>query len=113
MAKWKVVTFEELSRLTRSQLVTMAMGQLKERKRKELYEAAKRDAEEAEAYAAELEQDRRKTYEALLLVSRLHSEVEAKLEKAVEALETIAYGGAYTDMQIARTVLAELKGQDQ
>jgi hypothetical protein len=42
---------------------------------KELYEAAKRDAEEAEAYAADLEEDRRKTYEALLLVSRLHSDL--------------------------------------
>jgi hypothetical protein len=45
--------------------------------------AARDDAKEAEAYAEELEQDRRKTYEALLLVSRLHGEVEAKLAKAV------------------------------
>ena len=38
-------------------------------------------------------------------------ELEALLAKAVEALNNIAYGGAYTDMQIARTTLAELKGE--
>lgn len=37
--------------------------------------------------------------------------LEAKLAKAVRALENIAYGGAYTDMQIARITLAELKGE--
>ena len=36
-------------------------------------------------------------------------ELEAKLATAVEALENIPYGGAYTDMQIARATLAELK----
>ena len=36
---------------------------------------------------------------------------EAKLAKAVEALENIAHGGAYTDMQIARATLAEIKGE--
>lgn len=36
-------------------------------------------------------------------------EAEAKLAKAVEALDCIAHGGAYTDMQIARTTLAEIK----
>lgn len=41
--------------------------------------AATDDAKEAEAYAEELEADRKKTYEALLKVSRIHGEVEAKL----------------------------------
>ena len=41
--------------------------------------AAREDAKEAEAYAEELEADRKKTYEALLKVSRIHGEVEAKL----------------------------------
>jgi len=36
-------------------------------------------------------------------------EAEAKLAKAVEALKNIAHGGGYTDMQIARNVLAELE----
>jgi hypothetical protein len=36
-------------------------------------------------------------------------EAEAKLVKAVEALKNIAHGGGYTDMQIARAVLAELE----
>jgi hypothetical protein len=41
--------------------------------------AAHQDAKEAEAYAEEVEADRKKTYEALLKVSRIHGEVEAKL----------------------------------
>ena len=41
--------------------------------------AAQHDAKEAEAYAEEVEADRKKTYEALLKVSRIHGEVEAKL----------------------------------
>jgi hypothetical protein len=41
--------------------------------------AARQDAKEAEAYAEEVEADRKKTYEALLKVSRIHGEVEAKL----------------------------------
>ena len=44
--------------------------------------AARADAKETEAYAGKLESDRRKTYEALLLMSRLHSDVEAKLARA-------------------------------
>ena len=41
--------------------------------------AAQQDAKEAEDYAKEVEADRKKTYEALLKVSRIHGEVEAKL----------------------------------
>lgn len=52
--------------------------------------AARQDAKEAEAYAEEVEADRKKTYEALLKVSRIHGEVEAKLAKAVGALEAFA-----------------------
>lgn len=59
--------------------------------------AAQHDADEAEAYAEEVEADRKKTYEALLKVTRIHDEVEAKLAecearlgKAVEALEPFA-----------------------
>ena len=64
---------------------------------KELYEAAKRDAEEAEAYAAEL---------------------EAKMKWAVEALTRISLaernsGTKSADLgREARTTLAGLKGQD-
>ena len=60
----------------------------------ELYQAAKRDAEEAEAYAAEL---------------------EAKLAKAeVFVLRTIRYAGNNGDDFLtdkARAALAELKGE--
>jgi SMC interacting uncharacterized protein involved in chromosome segregation len=44
--------------------------------------AATDDAKEAEDYAEEVEADRKKTYEALLKMSRIHGEVEAKLAKA-------------------------------
>jgi hypothetical protein len=44
--------------------------------------AARDDAKEAEAYAEEVEADRKKTYEALLKVSRIHGEVETKLARA-------------------------------
>jgi hypothetical protein len=62
---------------------------------KELYEAAKREAEEAEAYAAEL---------------------EVKLAKAVEVLEaalkynTAMHGGAAAYNQRIKDAIAELKG---
>jgi hypothetical protein len=62
---------------------------------KELYEAAKRDAEEAEAYAAEL---------------------EAQLDKAVEVLEaalkynSAMHGGAAAYNQRIKDAIAELKG---
>jgi predicted nucleic acid-binding Zn-ribbon protein len=77
--------------------------------------AAQQDAKEAEDYAKEVEADRKKTYEALLKVSRIHGEAEAKLAKAVEALEagvicTTKHGGAAEFLRIARTTLTELKG---
>ena len=78
----------------------------------ELYKAAKRDAEEAEAYAAELEA-------AFSNMSREHdkrgdrmADLEAKLVKAVEALETIVDNGGAGSYHLARTTLAELKGQN-
>ena len=95
MAKWKIpegrkpLTAEDMAALTH-RLADTAIEQ------SELYQAAKRDAEEAEAYAAEL---------------------EAKLAKAVEALGRIAddceadyppsHGAIKHD---ARTTLAELTG---
>jgi hypothetical protein len=52
----------------------------------EQLEAARADAKEAEAYAEELEkrvafveEERRKTFQALLKVTKIHDEVEAKL----------------------------------
>lgn len=76
---------------------------------------AREDAREAEDYAKEVEADRKKTYEALLKLSRIHGEAEAQLAKAVEALEagvicTTKHGGAAEFLRIARTTLAELKG---
>ena len=54
--------------------------------------AAQDDAKEAEDYAEELEADRKKTYEALLKVSRIHGEVEAKLATCEK------YRNAYDEM---------------
>lgn len=70
----------------------------------------------------ELEAQRAKTYQALLRVTKIHDEVEAKLAKAVEALERIASGEfsgrMLTSMPpqdaaayFARTTIAELKGE--
>jgi septal ring factor EnvC (AmiA/AmiB activator) len=91
--------------------------------------AARKDAEEAEAYAEEVEADRKKTYEALLKVSRIHGEVEAKLAKAVEALESLIqqthdcekeltedlhhvdFCGESEPLTKARATLAEIKGE--
>jgi len=67
----------------------------------------------------ELEADRRKTYEALLKVTRIHDELEAKLEKAVDALDEAVYLLRPDEKDMMRqagvyrivTTLAELKGQ--
>ena len=81
--------------------------------------AARADSKEADAHAVELESDRRKTYEALLLMSRLHSEVEAKLAKALSVLATIGSaetsgGGQASVMAFhAREALAEIKGENK
>ena len=83
----------------------------------ELYQAAKRDAEEAEAYAAALEaellatQDRANAFATKEYYTEMRAErAEAKLAKAVEALSEIA-----TDEHplgwIAIATLAELKGE--
>jgi hypothetical protein len=45
------------------------------------------------------------------VVAERTKELEAKLAKAVEALEKVACGGAVPDMQIAAAALAELKGE--
>ena len=90
---------------------------------KELYQAAKRDAEEAEAYAAELEANINikadfidATINQLAASDQHIEELEAKLAKAVETLKR--YGGvmpiAFTPIQDggykARTTIAELTG---
>lgn len=94
MAKWgipegrKPLTDADMAALTH-RLADTAIEQ------SELYRAAKRDAEEAEAYAAEL---------------------EAKLAKAVEVLEaalkynTAMHGGAAAYNQRIKDAIAELKG---
>jgi hypothetical protein len=76
-----------------------------------------RVAQEAADRIEELEADRRKTYEALLKVTRIHDEVEAKLAKAVElALEECPFrwGTPKHDKwwHHRRTTLAALKGEN-
>lgn len=95
MTKWKLpegrkpLTDADIAALTR-RLAGTAIDY------KELYQAAKRDAEEAEAYAAEL---------------------EAKLAKAVDVLEaslkynTAMHGGAGAYNQRIKDAIAEIKGE--
>jgi len=91
---------------------------------KELYEAAKRDAEEAEAYAAELEANINikadfidATINQLAASDQHIEELEAKLAKAVEVLEaalkynTAMHGGAAAYNQRIKDAIAEIKGE--
>jgi hypothetical protein len=80
--------------------------------------AAQQDAKEAEAYAEEVEADRKKTYEALLKVSRIHGEVEAKLARAewllTDAAVQLEEGNIKTRRNRAGLIwqfLAEIKGE--
>jgi len=71
-------------------------------------------AEAVKAVAArikDLEAQRKKTYEALLKVTRLHDEAEAKLAKAVEVAEkSIKWLRLYgADVHREAATLAELK----
>jgi len=83
---------------------------------KKLYEAAKRDAEEAEAYAAELEAAL-KMHQDLdaISVDEVNS-LTAQLAQAVEALELAdaALRGANMNMRVVekkvKATIAELKG---
>lgn len=60
----------------------------------------------------ELEKQRKKTYESLLKLTRLHDEVEAKLAKATDVILKLYYGaGVVTDDM--RATIAELTGEDQ
>ena len=63
---------------------------------------------EAADLIEQLERERDEAYNAAWRNGIAQEATEAKLAKAMEALKNIAHGGGYTDMQIARTVLAEL-----
>jgi hypothetical protein len=64
----------------------------------------------------ELEEERRKNFQALLRVTEIHDEVEVKLAKAVDALELAdaALSGANMNMRVVeqrvKAAIAELKG---
>jgi hypothetical protein len=74
--------------------------------------------EELEKRVAFVEGERRKTLQALLKVTKIHDEVEAKLAKAVEGLREIYGNGDATGRNpqlmanIARTALAEIEGSE-
>jgi chromosome segregation ATPase len=69
----------------------------------------------AEARIEELENARRKTFQALLRVTEIHDEVEAQLAKALDALELAdaALSGANMNTRVvekkAKAAIAELK----
>jgi hypothetical protein len=65
----------------------------------------------------ELEEERRKTFQALLRTTKIHDEVEAQLAKALDALELAdaALSGANMNMRVVeqrvKAAIAELKGE--
>ena len=129
MTKWtlpegrKPLTDADIAALTR-RLASTAVDC------KELYEAAKRDAEEAEAYAAELEKERdewKSLAEAAVKDDAskniYYAELQVKLVKALEALgclEVAATGAGvphpkerellHTCIRNARAVIAGIEG---
>jgi hypothetical protein len=79
--------------------------------------AAQDDAKEAEAYAEELEKELRTTRMAQAVMDNTVADLEAKLAKAVEALDRLArlgngdrYGNSEGNV-IAQTTIAEIKGE--
>jgi hypothetical protein len=76
------------------------------------------DAQKADAHATDLEADRRNTYIALQLITRLHSEVEAKLGRAemllYDAMVQLEDGKIKTRRNRARLIrefLDEIRGR--
>jgi chromosome segregation ATPase len=76
--------------------------------RAEQLEAARADAKEAEAYAEELEKELRTTRMAQAVMDNTVADLEAKLAKAVEALQWCAM---YGDGDVALATIAEIKGE--
>jgi chromosome segregation ATPase len=70
--------------------------------------AARADAKEAEAYAEELEKELRTTRMAQAVMDNTVADLEAKLAKAVEALQWCAM---YGDGDVALATIAEIKGE--
>jgi len=84
------------------------------RKLTEQLEAARADAKEAEAYAEELEKELNTCRMAQAVMDNTVADLEAKLAKAVEALEYYAVEALPwedDDSLRARTTLAEIKGE--
>jgi hypothetical protein len=70
--------------------------------------------EELEKRVAFVEEERRKTFQALLKVTKIHDDVEAKLAKAVEALDyciNAPFSGWTIAQGYARATLAEIEGE--
>ena len=70
--------------------------------------AARKDAEEAEAYAEEVEKELNTCRMAQAVMDNTVADLEAKLAKAVEALQWCAM---YGDGDVALATLAEIKGE--
>jgi len=82
-------------------------------------DSARHSVDVLEKRVAFVENERRKTFQALLKVTKIHDEVEAKLAKAMEALDEAVYLLAPDEKDMVRqagvyrivTTLAELKGE--
>ena len=122
MAKW---SDKKMADLTRKLADTAIDYKQRCEVLEERWEAACQDAKEAEAYAEELEAKHQEAFQMYVDANEARLDAEAALAKAVEALRFYAWenemrlpsdgpwGAGSTDFgKVARTTLAELKGQD-
>jgi uncharacterized protein (DUF3084 family) len=72
------------------------------------WDSARHSVDVLEKRVAFVEEERRKTFQALLKVTKIHDDVETKLAKAVEALREVA---GECGCSTARATLAEIEGE--
>jgi prefoldin subunit 5 len=79
------------------------------------WDSARHSVDVLEKRVAFVEEERRKTFQALLKVTKIHDDVETKLAKAVEGLQYYAVEAMPWDADdslIARTALAEIESSE-
>ncbi len=80
------------------------------------WDSARHSVDVLEKRVAFVEEERRKTFQALLKVTKIHDDVETKLAKAVEGLRYYAVEAMPWDADdslIARIALAEIEGEKE
>jgi uncharacterized protein (DUF3084 family) len=74
------------------------------------WDSARHSVDVLEKRVAFVEEERRKTFQALLKVTKIHDDVETKLAKAVEALREVA---GECGCSTARAIIAEIEGEKE